>query len=103
MKFLAFAFALLPVALGSFSVSEYTSGFCADGSLVQTLSGAGSSTCVATPGTTFVSYDVTLSADCTLTWYTDGACTDVFGEDPGPYPGLCQTFDTAFHSFKVDC
>ncbi|KJA18714.1 hypothetical protein HYPSUDRAFT_218088, partial [Hypholoma sublateritium FD-334 SS-4] len=73
-------------AAGTFSVSVFTSGFCASSStLISTTTGieAASGTCISFP-LAMASVDLIMSGTCaTTTFFSDAACTDPSDTDIG--------------------
>ncbi|KAJ7921175.1 hypothetical protein B0H13DRAFT_2318745 [Mycena leptocephala] len=102
-------------AVGTYSITAYTSPSCSTNStVVETVSGPTSSTCVSFPGGR--SLDLTMSGSCSrMTAFFSSNCVAGVGPSPdqtdtgSPWNVGCQTFalnagqPESFNSFQVFC
>lgn len=114
MKFIAATLAVLMAsaatvsAAGTFSVTAFTSGFCASSStVISTTAGtqAASGVCIPLP-LDMASVDLVMTGTCaTTTFFSDAACTSPSDTDLGTNFNVgCQTFSSGpFLSAKVTC
>lgn len=105
MKFFALAvLAVLPAAFAQYTVTSYLTEFCdaTDSARALTATGTESTDCLTFSSGQSIHSDI---GSCTLTVYSDGACSDFLGEFLPPRPAICDTWEGGLtvNSWKVSC